>query len=127
MLSFHQHAQRAQFVHLDFVHVFDMLKVADVVYCDPPYVPLSKSASFTSYSAGGFDMEQQTQLALLAQAARQRGVPVLISNHNTHFTRTAYQTADNIKRLQVKRLISCQGQKRQPAAELLALFHTCVA
>ena len=127
MQAFHQHAQRAQFIHQDFVHVFAMLSAGDVVYCDPPYVPLSKSASFTSYSAGGFDMQQQSHLALLAQNARQQGVPVLISNHNTRFTRTAYQTADNIKRLQVKRMISCQGQKRQPAAELLALFHSQVA
>jgi len=127
MQRFHQHAQRARFVHQDFVQVFDTLKTGDVVYCDPPYVPLSKSASFTSYSAGGFDLQQQTRLAVLAQSARQRGVPVLISNHNTRFTRTAYESADNIKRLQVKRLISCQGQKRQPAAELLALFHTSIA
>lgn len=127
MQRFHEHAQRAQFIHQDFVHVFGMLKAGDVVYCDPPYVPLSKSASFTCYSAGGFDLQQQTTLATLAQTARQRGVPVLISNHNTQFTRTAYRAADNIKRLQVKRLISCQGQKRQPAAELLALFHTRVA
>jgi len=125
--AFHERAQRAQFMHLDFVQVFAMLSAGDVVYCDPPYVPLSKSASFTSYSAGGFDLLQQSHLAQLAQVAKLQGVSVLISNHNTRFTRDAYQGADNIKRLQVKRLISCQGQKRHDAAELLALFETRVA
>lgn len=127
LLAFHERAQRAQFIQLDFAQVFALLRAGDVVYCDPPYVPLSKSASFTSYSAGGFDLQQQSHLAELAQLAKGRGVPVLISNHNTRFTRDAYQGADNIKRLQVKRLISCQGQKRHSAAELLALFETRVA
>jgi DNA adenine methylase len=125
--AFHERAQRAQFIQLDFSQVFAMLSAGDVVYCDPPYVPLSKSASFTSYSAGGFDLHQQSHLAELAQSAKRQGVPVLISNHNTRFTRDAYQEADNIKRLQVKRMISCQGQKRHSAAELLALFECRVA
>ncbi len=127
MNAFHLRSQRARFVHMDFVGIFDMLRAGDVVYCDPPYVPLSASSNFTTYSAGGFDMSQQSTLAKLAQLATQQGVPVLISNHNTHFTRNAYQHADNIKRLHVRRFISCQGQKRQNAAELLALFESRVA
>ena len=85
-------------------------------------MPLSSSANFTCYSAGGFDMPQQQRLADLAEQTRQRGIPVLISNHNTHFTRKAYQSANNIKRFSVRRFISCNGSKRQNAGELLALF-----
>lgn len=127
MHAFHERAGMARFVHQDFMHIFNDLKGGDVVYCDPPYVPLSNSSNFTSYSAGGFNLEQQTTLARLAEAVRQQGIPVLISNHNTRFTRTAYRAADNIKRLTVRRMISCQGEKRQPAAELLALFESRVA
>ncbi len=122
MLAFHVKSKRARFVHLDFDTVFSNLKTGDVVYCDPPYVPLSKSANFTTYSAGGFDLEQQHLLAQLAKRTRQQNIPVLISNHNTQFTRKAYKSADNIKRLQVRRFISCNGQRRKPASELLALF-----
>ncbi|MGD8784812.1 MAG: Dam family site-specific DNA-(adenine-N6)-methyltransferase [Thioalkalispiraceae bacterium] len=127
MLLFHEKARRARFVHLDFAAVFNDLKTGDVVYCDPPYVPLSKSSNFTTYSAGGFDLEQQQQLAHLAKQARHQAIPVLISNHNTQFTRKAYSSADNIKRLKVRRFISCNSQQRQPASELLALFQTRVA
>ena len=123
MYAFHLKAKLASFVHLDFAHVFENLKPGDVVYCDPPYVPLSQSSNFTAYSAGGFDLEQQQLLAQFAEQARKRDIPVLISNHNTHFTRKAYKSADNIKRLKVSRFISCNGQQRQPAGELLALFH----
>ena len=127
MTTFYQKSQQAEFLHVDFATVFNKLNNGDVVYCDPPYVPLSKSANFTSYSAGGFNITQQQQLAQLAESTRQRGIPVLISNHNTQFTRQAYKAADNIKRFKVMRSISCNGQQRKPAGELLALFESRVA
>ncbi|MBI1424564.1 MAG: Dam family site-specific DNA-(adenine-N6)-methyltransferase [Gammaproteobacteria bacterium] len=120
--AFHEKAKQAEFVHLDFDAVMQSAQLGDVVYCDPPYVPLSRSANFTCYSAGGFDMPQQQRLADLAEQTRQRGIPVLISNHNTRFTRNAYRAANNIKRFSVRRFISCNGEKRQNAGELLALF-----
>lgn len=122
MLAFHEKAQQAEFVHMDFASVMATVIAGDVVYCDPPYVPLSSSSNFTTYSAGGFNLPQQQQLAQLAEQTRLRGIPVLISNHNTTFTRKAYRTADNIKRFTVQRFISCNGSKRAQANELLALF-----
>lgn len=122
LYAFHIKSKYARFIHLDFASVFNNLKDGDVVYCDPPYVPLSKSSNFTTYSAGGFDLDQQSLLAQLATQACQCNIPVLISNHNTRFTRRAYKSADNIKQLKVRRFISCNGQQRQPASELLALF-----
>lgn len=122
MQAFYEKAQHALFVHMDFSSVMAQVRTGDVVYCDPPYVPLTRSSNFTSYSAGGFDLPRQQQLAELAEQIRQRGIPVLISNHNTHFTREAYRTANNIKRFAVQRFISCNGRKRAAANELLALF-----
>ena len=122
LLAFYAKAQHAEFVHLDFQNIFSKTKPGDVVYCDPPYVPLTTTANFTQYSMGGFDMQMQQKLAELAEQTRQRGIPVLISNHNTQFTRKAYSSANNIKRFQVRRFISCNGSKRQQAPELLALF-----
>lgn len=122
LLAFYQKSAIAEFVHQDFDTAMQSAQIGDVVYCDPPYVPLSASANFTCYSAGGFDMPQQQRLADLAEHTRQRGIPVLISNHNTRFTRKAYRSANNIKSFSVRRLISCNGEKRQNAGELLALF-----
>ena len=122
MLVFHRKAQQAEFVVGSFEAAFTNLQRGDVIYCDPPYVPLSDSANFTSYSAGGFDLGKQKQLAHLAEQAASRGIPVLISNHNTHFTQQAYQAATQRKTFQVQRYISCNGEKRQNAGEVLALF-----
>src|SRR5260221_1499343 len=40
-------------------------KPGDFVYFDPPYVPVSRTATFTAYAAGGFDLDAQRRLASL--------------------------------------------------------------
>lgn len=52
----------------------------DFVYLDPPYAPLSETARFTSYTAGGFDDAQQEQLQRTVIALAARGTSVLLSN-----------------------------------------------
>jgi DNA adenine methylase len=121
MYAFHHKAKRATFRHETFERTMRKLRDGDVVYCDPPYVPLSLSSSFTAYRADGFTLAQQQQLADSAAQAAQRGITVLISNHDTQFTRDAYRMAD-IEQLSVHRSISCHGHKRCRVNELLALY-----
>ncbi len=121
MRAFHHKARHALFRHQDFAITLVKAKAGDVIYCDPPYVPLSDSANFTAYSAGGFSMEQQHQLVELARTAAERGVPVLISNHDTRFIAKIYRGA-KVSRFQVQRSISCNGKRRETAGEVLALF-----
>lgn len=122
MLIFHNKAERAEFAVGSFENTIQAAGQGDVIYCDPPYVPLSDSANFTSYSAGGFNLDRQQQLAKLAEQAARRGIPVLVSNHNTRFTREAYRNATQFKKFHVQRYISCNGQSRNNAGEVLALF-----
>lgn len=122
MLVFHKKAKNAEFVISSFEQIIQSAKKGDVIYCDPPYVPLSPSANFTSYSKGGFNIDKQQQLADLAIEISTKGIPMLISNHNTTFTRKAYNKANKITRFHVQRFISCNGKKRGTAGELLALF-----
>lgn len=122
MLTFHEKAKNADFVLSGFEEIIQSAKKGDVIYCDPPYVPLSSSANFTSYNMDGFNMEKQQQLADLANETSAKGIPILISNHNTSFTRKAYAKANKITKFHVQRFISCNGKKRGTAGELLALF-----
>ena len=122
MLAFHAKAQRAEFRVQSFEATLREAETGDVVYCDPPYVPLSPSASFTTYDRNGFDLDQQRRLARLAAETAARGVPVLISNHDTPFTREAYAAARSLDHFFVQRYISCNGTRREAAGELLALF-----
>ncbi len=122
MLFFYKKARKAIFKHSDFSKIMSKARDGDVIYCDPPYVPLTKSANFTSYSTGGFNETQQIQLADMAKKLSSKGIPVLISNHNTSFTQRSYSSALAIKQFSVRRFISCKGSQRNQAAELLALF-----
>jgi len=118
---FQQKAKIATFQQASFATVMAHCKQGDVVYCDPPYVPLSSTANFTSYSANGFGWAEQTELVRQAEQLAQRGIPVIISNHDTPAVRQAYGEA-KIESFEVQRFISCNGRKRNKAAEILALF-----
>lgn len=119
---FAEKAQRAEFICADFQQSIALANEDCVVYCDPPYAPLTQSSNFTAYAGNTFNLEHQRLLATLAhQSAQIRGVPVLISNHDTPFTREIYQGA-KIRRIKVQRSISQTPQKREKVAELLALF-----
>lgn len=121
MLLFHEKSAAARFVLADFTTVLAGTRAGDVVYADPPYLPLSRTANFTSYSAGTFTLQDQARLVELAEQAAQRGVPVLVSNHDTDFVRRDYCNA-RITRFPVQRFISRDGANRRPAREVLALF-----
>lgn len=121
MLDFHFRAQKAEFKHTDFISTMKSARSGDVVYCDPPYVPLSATANFTSYSSGGFGMNLQSELARMAEVLSKKGITVVISNHDTEFIQSAYKKAE-IQSFDVQRYISCNGANRGKAAEVLAVF-----
>ncbi len=93
----------------------------DVVYCDPPYVTLSPTASFTSYAAQGFSYDQQVEHAYRAKHLANRGVKVVVSNHDNAITRQIYQDA-GIESVVVRRFISRDANNRGNAKELLAVY-----
>ncbi|MGE3920425.1 MAG: Dam family site-specific DNA-(adenine-N6)-methyltransferase [Gammaproteobacteria bacterium] len=121
MQIFHQKLQNAKIECSDFVDTIKNAKKGDVVYCDPPYVPLTQTAYFTNYSHKNFSEDQQIQLAQAAKKVSKNGTTVLISNHDTQFTRKIYKGAKIIS-FKVHRNISCNGHKRVSAKELLAIF-----
>ena len=121
MQSFHQRSQHCHFYSQDFRTIMRRAKAGDVIYCDPPYVPLTKTAFFTNYWET-FDMDHQQQLVTEALACAKRGIPVLISNHDTSVTRKLYQKAQQIESFEVQRHISCKVNKREKVRELLALY-----
>ncbi|GAB6878456.1 DNA adenine methylase [Halorubrum gandharaense] len=64
----------------DYGYVADAAAPGDLVYFDPPYEPMSPTADFAEYSAGGFDREDQLDLLDLATDLADRGVHVVLSN-----------------------------------------------
>jgi DNA adenine methylase len=119
--AFAEAAKRIEFVHGDFVSTMSEAKEGDVIYCDPPYVPLSVTSNFTSYAPGAFGFAEQKALAQKARDCAARGMPVVISNHDTPDSRALYQGAE-IHSFPVRRFISSKASTRGNAQELLAIF-----
>lgn len=119
--AFAQKAKNLKLTHQPFEKVMSKAKAGDVIYCDPPYVPLSPTANFTQYSHKNFLNTDQEQLADMAKTLAKKNISVIISNHNTPYTRKIYADAKIIK-FSVPRYISCKGHQRMPAKELLAVY-----
>ena len=118
---FIEKTRKARFSNKDFVSLINQAKEGDVVYCDPPYAPLSATSNFTSYSQHAFNTEQQVLLAKVAGEASARGATVIISNHDTKETRSFYESA-KLKRFKVRRNISADPKRRNLVPELFALY-----
>ncbi|MBA6340668.1 Dam family site-specific DNA-(adenine-N6)-methyltransferase [Colwellia sp. MB02u-10] len=120
---FAEKAAKAVFICDGYRQTFAHAKSGDIIYCDPPYVPLSKTASFTSYSGNGFGLDEQADLAnAVEEVTKNRKISVLISNHDTIWTRKIYQHAKKHHSIEVSRTISQKGNARNKVFELLALY-----
>ena len=122
ILHFSERFATAEFTNLDYVDVIRNAPDNSVIYCDPPYIPISKTASFTQYATNGFSLEAQEKLAETVQkVVAKRPITVVISNHDTPLSRHLYQGA-KFKSFSARRLISQNALNRKPVKELIAIF-----
>ena len=123
MRIFHRFLQTCDLEHSDFRAVMAHAGAGDFVYCDPPYLPASDTANFTTYARDGFTTSDHADLVASCRAASARGAWVVVSNHDTAVTRELYRDADELRELSVARRISCHSETRTHVRELLAVFH----
>ena len=90
----------------------------DFVYLDPPYDPVSKSASFTAYSKGGFSSDDQLRVRDLCVELDCKGVKFLLSNASTEFINDIYSGFKVIE-VGASRSINSNGAKRSKVKEVL--------
>ncbi|CAG9406250.1 TPA: adenine-specific DNA-methyltransferase [Providencia alcalifaciens] len=122
LLWFAEKAQKATFVTQSYSKTLLDAPMGSVIYCDPPYAPLSETANFTAYHTNAFSAQEQQNLALLAhKLSSEREIPVLISNHETPMTREWYHQAQ-LHIVKVRRTISRNILNRAKVNELLALY-----
>ena len=121
LYHFAKKAQNAEFHCLSYEECMELAGVNSVVYCDPPYAPLSATANFTAYHTNSFSPAEQARLAEMAEKLVSKRIPVLISNHDTPDTREWYKAAKHFQ-VKVRRSISSNGGTRKKVDELLALY-----
>ncbi len=110
--------QETALTAIDFGMTVAPAKRGDVVYMDSPYLPVSDTANFTTYTAGGFTLADQTRLRDVAKALDARGVHVLLSNADTPLVRKLYR-GFKIESVQAPRRVNSKASKRGNVGELL--------
>ena len=105
----------------DFSQTLDQVAEFDFVYMDPPYAPLSPTASFTSYTENGFGKEDQKKLKDFCVRLHERGAFFMLSNSSASWVVNLYRkdTPFRIEKVPARRAISCKSEGRGPVKEII--------
>ena len=106
------------FLSEDFSTTLDRLKKGTFVYLDPPYDPVSDTASFTGYNKGGFDKNEQIRLKNCCDHLTNKGIKFMLSNSATDFIKELYKDYE-ISIVKAKRAINVDANKRGEIDEVI--------
>lgn len=109
----------------DFTECRKYVDDTSFVYCDPPYRPLNRTSSFTSYSKEGFSDTDQGRLAEFFTYVDKKGAKIMLSNSDPRnenpgdtFFEDLY-SGYTIERVPAKRMINSNGASRGAINELI--------
>ena len=117
--------QRVQIKCCDYKKSKDFIDNNTFAYFDPPYRPLTETASFTAYTQDGFGDKQQIELATFIDTMAERGAFIAASNSDPTNTNSEDTFFDKlyeqykILRISATRAINSAGDKRGKINELL--------
>ena len=109
----------------DYRESADFIDEHTFVYFDPPYRPLTDTASFTAYTENLFNDEEQIELAKFVDEMHKKGAKIVVSNSDPKNSNTDDDFFDNIykshkiKRVEATRMINCNSELRGKIKELL--------
>jgi DNA adenine methylase len=107
--------------HQDYKEVLKKAKKGDFIYFDPPYYPVSKTASFTSYTKEAFLDKEQLELRDTFLELGKRGCFVMLSNSDTPFINKIYSGHKGVRinKVEAGRAINSKGSGRGKITEVL--------
>lgn len=106
------------FTSKDYLSVLESIPSDSFVYLDPPYDPISETASFTDYAKGGFGRDEQVKLHDACVALDDMGIKFMLSNSATDFIKKLY--ADfKINIVSANRAVNSNGSKRGKVEEVI--------
>lgn len=109
-----------ELLHTGFEEAVEEAKRGDFIYFDPPYLPISATANFTSYARDGFSLTDQQRLAALFADLDRRGCRIMLSNASHPLIRELYAPY-RIETIQARRMINRDANKRDLIDEILVL------
>ena len=104
----------------DYRAICEYARSGDFIYLDPPYQPLSSTASFTSYTRDAFDEKDQEELCGVFKSLDQKSCKVMLSNSATELIHSLYD-GYHIVRVRATRAINCKPSRRGVLEELLIM------
>lgn len=117
LLELSEKLQTVEMKIMSFEEIVTVATKKDFIYFDPPYDQLNEH-SFTSYTCVDFTREDQIKLKDVFDKLNMKGCLILESNSSTKFVKELYKDY-NIKEVLAKRMINCDGQKRNDVKEIL--------
>jgi DNA adenine methylase len=109
--------------HESFEKVLKRAKKNDLVYFDPPYVPVSKTAKFVSYASHGFDLDDQGRLAEVFSRLARRGALAMLSNSDTPWVKKQFERFKQ-DRVLARRSVNSRKDRRGPVGELVVTSYS---
>lgn len=107
----------------DYKVILKFAKKGDFVYFDPPYYPINKTSSFTTYTKEAFLDKEQIELRDTYLKLHKKGCFVMLSNSNTPFINKIYSEivkyGIKINEVLAGRAINSKGTKRGKITEVL--------
>jgi DNA adenine methylase len=105
---------------MDFREVKALAQPNDFFYFDPPYDPISETASFTGYTADSFRQADQRDLAKVFEELTDKGCLCMLSNSYTQFIRELYRHFE-IKVVNARRAVNSDANGRGTIREIVVL------
>ncbi len=127
VLALSEKLQQVEILTGDFEQTLEFIpqNLPCLFYIDPPYRPISDTASFTAYANNEFNDDEQIRLAKFCRTINELGCQFVLSNSdpknhdvNDDFFDELYSEF-NIQRIQANRAISAKGSGRKAITELL--------
>jgi DNA adenine methylase len=110
----------AQIRQTTYIAAIEDAKAGDLVYLDPPYIPLSLSASFSKYQKDNFGLLDHHAMSAVVAELTERGVRVILSNSDTAETRRIFGKVLTLYGVSMRRSIGASSASRTKVQEVLA-------
>ena len=102
----------------DFEKAVEDVGAGDFVYFDPPYIPLSETSAFTSYTHEGFSYEEQVRLRDVFRKLDKKGAYVMLSNSSSPLVEELYK-GFNIHKVEATRTNGAKASSRGKISEII--------
>jgi len=118
LFACHQVLRATEIVHDSFLSIEHKVKKGDFVYFDPPYVPLTTTSSFKTYTKEGFGEAEQVALKDLCDRLTKMEVNWMLSNSSSPVVLDLYNDY-NIELVDATRSINSKANSRGKIKEAL--------